>query len=145
VTVKGIPNVLTIWLANGKRSDIKLSEQINMTFEEEKFIVKSATVDVEYDALDVKKLSLESDGSEETGVQKLMTGETTGTMNFDGNAIRLSGFSPNSIVQLFTVNGQAEGGYRMGQDGSLTISVDGLTRGIHIVKIESITYKIIKK
>ncbi|MBR0046323.1 MAG: Ig-like domain-containing protein [Bacteroidaceae bacterium] len=145
VTVKGIPNVLTIWLANGKRSDIKLSEQINMTFEEEKFIVKSATVDVEYNALDVKKFSLESDGSEETGVQKLMTGETTGTMNFDGNAIRLSGFSPNSIVQLFTVNGQAEGGYRMGQDGSLTISVDGLTRGIHIVKIESITYKIIKK
>jgi phosphosulfolactate synthase (CoM biosynthesis protein A) len=66
-------------------------------------------------------------------------------MNFDGNAIRLSGFTPGSIVQLFTVDGQYVDSYRIGQDGSLIISLDGLKRGVHIVKTESITYKIIKK
>jgi len=146
VTVKAIPNVLTIWFANGQRSDIKLSEHINVTFEADKFAVKSATVDVEYDAINVLKFTLENDGLEDTGIKTAETDKSAnGIMNFDGNAIRLSGFTPGSIVQLFTVDGQYVDSYRIGQDGSLIISLDGLKRGVHIVKTESITYKIIKK
>jgi len=145
ITVKGIPNVLTVWFATGQRTDIRLDDNINMVVEADKFIVKSNTVDVEYDALNVRKFSLESDGSEETGIKTVKTSDTAGAMNYDGNAIRLSGFSPNSSVQIYAVSGQTDGNYRIGQDGSLTIPVDGLTRGIHIVKTESITYKIIKK
>ena len=145
VIVKGIPNVLTIWHATGQRTDIRLDDNINMVVEADKFIVKSKTMDVEYDALNVRKFSLESDGSEETDIETVKTSDTTGAMNYDGNAIRLSGFSPNSSVQIYAVSGQTDGNYRIGQDGSLTIPVDKLSRGIHIVKTESITYKIIKK
>lgn len=145
VTVKGTPNVLTIWFVNGQRSDIQLNEHINMTFESDKFYVRSAIVDLEYNALDVKKFTLESDGSEVVGMKSVKTGETAGAISYDGNAVHLSGFSPNGTVQIFAVNGQADGSYRIGQDGSLTIPVDGLKRGVHIVKTESITYKIIKK
>lgn len=71
VTVKGIPNVLSIWLLNGERIDIKLSENINMTFTGDLFILKYGSMEVEYDALDVKKFTLESDGSDEPGVIKV--------------------------------------------------------------------------
>ena len=146
LTVKGTPNVFTIWFATGQRTDIKLSENINMAVAADKFIIKSTTVDVEYDAIDVAKFSLENDGSEETGVKAVNTAKTVeGAMSYDGNAIRLSGFLPGSSVQIFALNGQTVGNYRIGQDGSLTIPLDGLTRGIHIVKTESITYKIVKK
>lgn len=146
VTVKGVPNVLTIWFVNGQRTDIQLSEHINMIHQGAKFVVKSATVDVEYDDIDVSKFSLESDGSNDTGVKPIRLNDSArGMMSYDGNAIFLSGFPPNSAVQLFTVKGQASGTYRIGQNGSLTIPVDGLPRGIHLVKTESITYKIIKK
>lgn len=145
VTVKGIPNVLTIWLANGERNDIKLSEHINVTFEGDKFIVKSATVDVLYDNVDVTKFTLENDGSEQTAIKQVVNDETHGAMSYDGNAIYLSGLSPNSAVILYSVSGHVSGSYRCGQDGSLLIPLDGLSGGIHIVKNESITYKIIKK
>ena len=143
--VKGTPNVFTIWHPTGQRTDIKLSDHINMAVEADKFIIKSATVDVEYDALNVAKFTLENDGSEETDVKAIKTDEIARAMNYDGNAIYLSGFSPGSMVQIFAVNGQIEGKYRIGQDGCLTIALDPLSRGIHIVKTESITYKIIKK
>lgn len=71
VTVKGIPNVLSIWLLSGERVDIKLNENISMTFAGEKFIIKYGTMNVEYDAYDVKKFTLESDGTEEPGVIKV--------------------------------------------------------------------------
>lgn len=146
VMVKAIPNVLTIWFANGQRSDIKLSEHISVTFGTDKFAVKSATVDVEYDAADVAKFTLENDDSENTAIEAVETGNAAeGTMTFDGNAIRLYGFTPGSSVRLYTVGGQSVGSHRVGRDGSLTISLDGLRPGIHIVKTESITYKIIKK
>ena len=142
VTVKGIPNVLTIWFTNGERSNIKLSEHINVRFEGDQFVVKSAVVDVTYDNVDVTKFTLENDGSEPTGIEQVMS---DGVMSYDGNAIFLSGLSPNSAVMLYTVSGHVSGSYRCGQDGSLMIPLDGLPRGIHIVKNESITYKIIKK
>lgn len=145
VTVKDIPNVLTIWLANGERNDIKLSEHINVAFEADKFLVKSATVDVVYDNVDVTKFTLENDGSEQTAIKQVVNDETHVAMSYDGNAIYLSGLSPNSSVMLYSVNGHVSGSYRCGQDGSLLIPLDGLSRGIHIVKTESITYKIIKK
>lgn len=145
VTVKDIPNVLTIWLANGERNDIKLSEHINVTFEGDKFLVKSATVDVVYDNVDVTKFTLENDGSEQTDIKQVVNDETHGAMSYDGNAIYLSGLSPNSSVMLYSVSGHVSGSYRCGQDGSLLIPLDGLSGGIHIVKTESITYKIIKK
>jgi len=63
VIVKAIPNVLTIWFANGQSSSIKLDENIKVTVEKDKFIVKSNTVDIVYDALDVMKFTLESDVS----------------------------------------------------------------------------------
>lgn len=143
--VKGTPNVFTIWHPTGQRTDIKLSDHINMAVEADKFIVRSATVDVEYDALNVAKFTLENDGSGETDVKAIKTDEITRAMNYDGNVIYLSGFSPGSMVQIFAVNGQIEGKYRIGHDGCLTIPLDPLSRGIHIVKTESITYKIIKK
>ena len=146
ITVKGIPNVLTVWFANGQRTDIKLSENLKVTSENEVFIVKGTTVDVQFDAIDVFKFTLENDGSEGTGIQAVTDGKTAeGTMSYDGNVILLTGFTPGSAVHIFAVNGQIESSYRIGHDGNLTIGLDGLTRGIHIVKTESITYKIIKK
>lgn len=145
VTVKAIPNVMTIWFANGQRSAIKLNDKIKMMVKSDKFIVKSATMDMVYDALDVAKFTLESDASEDTGVKAIKNSEIASAMSYDGNVILLSGFPPDSAVQLFAVNGQAEGRYRIDLDGSLVIAVDGLPRGIHIVKTKSITYKIIKK
>lgn len=71
VTVKGIPNVLTIWFVNGQRIDIKLSENIKMTFVGDKFLIKSDNLEVEYEALDVKKFTLEADGSGDPGVIKV--------------------------------------------------------------------------
>lgn len=145
LTVKGIPNMLTIWFANSQTTDIKLDENIKVTVEKDKFIVKSKTVDIEYNAIDVTKFTLESDGSDPTAIQGIPSSKTEGTISYDGNVILLSGFSHGSAVQIFNIGGQVKGSHHIGQDGHLAISLDGLSRGIYIVKTESITYKIIKK
>jgi len=145
VTVKGIPNMMTIWFANGQFTNIKLEDNIKIIVEEDKFIVKSKSIDIEYDAIDVMKFTLESDDSEPSAIQGITIGKTAGTIGYDGNTIRLSGFTPGNPVQVFNIGGQLKGGYRIGQDGTITIPLDGLSNGIYLVKTESITYKIIKK
>ena len=145
IIVKGIPNIFTVWLADGQRTDIKLTKNVKVVYEGEKFIIKSDDVNVEYAASDVKKYSLENDGTTDTAIKAVSQSEGEGTMNFDGNAVRLAGFHPNATVQIYGIGGQAEGSYRIGSDGTLILSVDGMTTGIHIIKAESITYKIIKK
>lgn len=145
IIVKGIPNIFTVWLVDGQRTDIKLTKNVKVVYEGEKFIIKSDDVNVEYAASDVKKYSLENDGTTVTAIKAVSQSEGEGTMNFDGNAVRLAGFHPNATVQIYGIGGQAEGSYRIGSDGTLILSVDGMTTGVHIIKAESITYKIIKK
>ena len=145
VTVVGIPNVFSVWLASGQRMDIKLDKNIKLTYKDGKIIINSDDVNVEYDELDVKKYSLESDGTNETGVHSIPSAPSGGGITYEGNQILLKGFTPGSAVQVFAPGGQAESNYRIGADGSLSISIDSLSKGIHIIKTESITYKIIRK
>ena len=145
VYVKGTPNILTIWLTDGQRTDIKLDKNIKVTYEGENFVIKSDDVNVEYSASDVKKYSLENDGSEETGIQTVLQSGNKGTMTFDGNVVRFAGFHPNAAVQIYGIGGQSEASYRIGSDGTFVLSIDDMPKGIHIIKAECITYKIIKK
>lgn len=145
VIVKGIPNIFTVWLNDGQQMDIKLGKNIKVLLEGDKFIVKSDEVNVEYDASDVKMYTLENDGTVETGIKTVRPDGRQGTMSFDGNTIRLIGFTPHSVLRIYALGGQTEGVYRIDADGNLTLGIDDLNKGIHIIKTESITYKIIKK
>lgn len=145
VIVKGTPNVFTIWLKDGQQMDIKLDKNIKVSYEGDKFIVKSEEVNVEYEASDVKMYTLENDGTVETGIETIRPKDRQGTMSFDGNTIRLMGFTPHSILRIYALGGQTEGVYRIDADGNLTLYTDDLNKGIHIIKTESITYKIITK
>lgn len=145
VIVKGIPNIFTVWLNDGQQMDIKLDKNIKVLLEGDKFIVKSDEVNVEYDASDVKMYTLENDGTVETGIKTVRPDGRQGTMSFDGNTIRLIGFTPHSVLRIYALGGQTEGVYRIDAGGNLTLGIDDLNKGIHIIKTESITYKIIKK
>lgn len=145
VIVKGTPNVFTIWLKDGQQMDIKLDKNIKVSYEGDKFIIKSEEMNVEYEASDVKMYTLENDGTVETGIETVRPKDRQGTMSFDGNTIRLMGFTPHSILRIYALGGQTEGVYRIDADGNLTLYTDDLNKGIHIIKTESITYKIITK
>ena len=145
VIVKGTPNVFTVWFKDGRQMDIKLNKNPKVSFKGDYFIVKSDSVNVEFETSEVKMYTLENDGTEETGIKTLRHDDRQATMSFDGNTVRLVGFTPHSALRIYAIGGQAEGSYRIGADGNLTLRIDDFNKGVHIIKTESITYKITKK
>ena len=95
----------------------------------------------------VSKFTLEK---EEIGDEDLPTrveglrGES-GTINRHAGVVEFQGFSPLSVVGVFSANGVAISTYKTDENGYLLISIESYPAGVYLIKTENITYKIIKK
>lgn len=68
-----------------------------------------------------------------------------GKIDLDGNTIHVSGLQQGSSVRIFSVSGELLTVSVVGNDGTVTISVDSLPRGIYLVNYNETTIKFMKR
>ena len=72
--------------------------------------------------------------------------EAQPSISRDGNdALVFSGCRPGELVVVYTAGGRLVSQSRIGDDGSLTLSLSSLGQGLYIVKAGSANIKIMKK
>ena len=59
--------------------------------------------------------------------------------------IVINGAETGSVARIFSLNGRQAQSARVGEDGSVSLSTQGLPAGIYIVKTNKSSFKIIKK
>lgn len=134
------PKYFAVWLKNGQRVDMLLTETPRVTCGTDAFTFKSGSTTFEYPVADVKEFTLEEKGT--TAVNNVRKSKGNGTIVRDGNRMRLSGFAPNETVQIFKPSGEQVATYVTDSDGTLEFSIDNLGRGIYIVNTANTTIKI---
>ena len=135
-----LPKYFAVWLKNGQRVDLLLTETPRVTCGAETFIFKAGATTLEYLTTDVKEFTLEDKSA--TSINNVSKVKNFGTIARDGNMLRLSGFAPNETVRVCKLSGEQEATYVTDSDGSLIFSIDNLGRGIYVVNAASTTIKI---
>lgn len=135
-------NVLVIHLSSG--SDLRfvlLAEEPTISFVGENVVINTASTELVYDMDLVKSFSYE-DAQTPTGVEGVKGNDG---MKLDGDRLVLSGLPVGSHVQVFTAAGQLSMSATVGSDGTATLSLSQLARGVYVVKAHQISTKITKK
>lgn len=130
-----------VWTKSGEQISFPISEKPKITHNNDNFIVSSTSTSVEYAAADVKKFTLEP--VDPDGIETIKP-LNSNICQFD-NTLMLSGFRTGSIVKIITLNGQSLITETINNDGTLSIDLSSLNKGIYIVSTECITCKFIKR
>ena len=130
-----------VWTKSGEQIKFPVKEKPKVTHNNDSFIVSSTTTSIEYVATNVKKFTLEP--IDPDGIEPIKPLDSN-ICQFD-NTLILSGFIAGSIVKIITLNGQSMITETIHNDGTLSIDLSSLNKGIYIVSTECITCKFIKR
>ncbi len=136
------PRYLAVWLKNGQRVDLLLSEKPNVKFSEGILRFEASGTAVEYAAADVKEFTLEAVS---TGIKGLAAEDKDYVVSQSGNMLSISGAEPYAKVHLYSTDGTLVSTCATAGNGTASISLAPLTQGIYILKIASTTIKILRK
>lgn len=130
-----------VWCKSGEQISFPVSEKPKVTHNNDSYIVFSTTTSVEYVTADVKKFTLEPINPD--GIESIKPLDSN-ICQFD-NTLILSEFRAGSIVKIITLNGQSLITETINNDGTLSIDLSSLNKGIYIISTECITCKFIKR
>ena len=137
------PKYFAVWLNNGQRIDLLLSEKPTTTFAEGILKFEAPGTAIEYKASEVKEFTLED--TQSSGIRNMSADSKDCTINQSGNVLSISGAEPNAKLYLYNAGGMLVSTHAADGTGKLSISLDQLNRRAYILKIASTTLKIIKK
>lgn len=137
------PKYFAIWLNNGQRIDMLLSEKPNVKFEEGTLKFEASATAVEYKASDVKEFTLEA--TQSTGIHSMKADGKDCSISQSDNMLNILGAEPYAKFLLYNAAGVLVSTNTADGTGTLSISLDRLGRGTYILKNASTTFKILKR
>lgn len=142
----------TLWylLDIGGTVSYKLSEKPQVRLLGAETTVTSSQGVATFQTKDIWKFTLTvGTSSDPVGIEETFAPvqpEAQPSISRDGNdALVFSGCRPGEPVVVYTTGGRLVSQYRIGDDGSLTLSLSSLGQGLYIVKAGSANIKIMKK
>ena len=137
------PKYFSVWLNNGQRIDLLLSEEPTTTFADGILKFKASGTAIEYKASDVKEFTFEALSS--SGINGVSQDGKDCIVNQAGNVLNVSGAAPYAEVNLYNSGGMLVSTHTADDTGSLSISLDKLGHGVYILKIATTTIKIMQR
>lgn len=137
------PKYFAVWLKNGQRIDLLLSEMPNVKYDEGTLKFEASSTAIEYNASEVKEFTLEATAS--SGIKNLSANGKDCKISQSDNTLSLSGAEPYARLHLYNAGGTLISTNAADGDGMLSISLKQLDHGVYILKIASTTFKIMKK
>lgn len=136
------PKYFAVWLNNGQRIDLLLSEKPTTTFAEGFLKFEASGTAIEYKASEVKEFTFEDTSS---GIRNVSADGKDCTVRQTGNMLNISGAEPYAKLNLYNAGGMFVSSHFADGTGSLSVSLDMLGQGVYILKIATTTLKIIKR
>lgn len=131
-----------LWHANGEKTCYLLSSKPVITYSEENLVLTATDVNIEVALADIEKITFDRQGA---GVQQALSEKQQGRITVNADGAQLSGFEKGMKVYLYKVDGVLISQYTIPESGSLNISLNGMERGIYIIKAGRSTIKIARK
>jgi len=140
----------TMWymLDIGGTVSYKLSEKPQVRLLGEETTVTSSRGVATFLTKDIWKFTLSVGSSDPVGIEETFAPvqtEAQPSISRESDALVFSGCRPGEPVVVYTTGGRLVSQYRIGDDGSLTLSLSSLGQGLYIVKAGSANIKIMKK
>ena len=139
-----IPGII-VEMNNGQKIEYKLADNPKLAFDGTTITLTTNEITVEYKPTDLKKVTTGDVQNDNTGVHDLEQDVTQGTIQAEGGFVRLSGFTPNEPVRIYSLSGVLTTAYSIPDAGTLIISISSLPTGISIIKTNNQSIKITKR
>lgn len=125
---------------NGERMEYMLNDWPRIIYGDSMVTLTTNTTIVEFRPEEILKIYLTESI---TAINDCKSPD--GSISLSHNQILLSGFSANEVVTLFSADGHQLWRETIHDNGRLTITLDQLSKGIHIIKTNHQSIKIVKK
>lgn len=129
---------LVMWLADGSKTDIELSQLPQVKFENDKVMVTSSVLDMEYDAEEVLRFTYERSTGEDAGLAEGIASVQDGRLLFHG-------VTAADQVSVYSANGTRVPVSIVSANGNHSLSLSSLPSGVYILKVNGKTSKFTKK
>lgn len=132
---------LVVWAKDGAKVAYTLAEKPKITFTETDLVIKTKGIEVNYPLGNMLRFTYDS--SAPTAITDLKTEEET--FKFEGNSLLFPFLKANDNVSVYSADGSLVLMKTVRKDGEFVMSVSDLNAGVYLVKVNSVTYKILKK
>ena len=131
---------LAVFTKDGSKVLYALEEKPKITFTDTELVITTKGVEIAYALSDMNLLTYEN--GETSNITNLYD---DASFKLDGESIVFSKLKANDIVSLYSINGTLVFKKKVSQDGEYGVSLNNIETGVYIVKVNSLTYKIMKK
>ena len=146
VTIEGsftiLPTIyLVVWTKNGEQAGYALNKRPVLKFTETEMIISGEDIDIIY-ALDNFARYTYSD-QKPTAIKDIRTDEAKA--RFDGERLIFPSLKANSTISVYTLNGVQIIKKTVHEDGEYAFPLSALRKGVYLINVNDLTYKIAKK
>ena len=136
-----LADCVVVETTGGERMEYLLSDLLRITRSADAVTLTTTNTTVELSAESILKVYLAT--SSPTAVQEVKS--PVGDVRLKESLLFLSGYQPGARMSLYQADGQLLQHKSIGDDGTLTLSLEQLPSGIYIIKTNHQSIKIIKK
>ena len=133
---------LVVWAKDGSKVAFALSEEPKVTFNENSLMINSNTVSVSYNLQDMAKFTYED--SEGQGIKNLENDKSS-SFKFDGEMLLFPSLKMGSKVSIHNLGGVLVFTRTIEAAGDYSFPISHLDKGVYVVSVDGLTYKIVKR
>ena len=141
LTLKAETN-LVVWKKDGSKVAFALTEKPIVTFSETSLMINSTTVSVNYDLEDMAKFTYED--SESQGIKNIENDKES-SFKFDGEMLLFPSLKAGSKVAIHNLGGVLVFARTIEAAGDYSFPISHLDKGVYVVSVDGLTYKIVKR
>ncbi len=132
-------NVIDIEQNDGSKTRFVFDTDVEMNYSGNNLIISSSKEQAIFELSTLRKATFQVESSE---IEKNVTEQAT--FIFKNNTITVMNAQPNTLMQIFSVDGCRTGIWRTDSQGFVSVDMNSLKGNIYIIALDGITYKIVK-
>ena len=133
---------LVVWKKDGSKVAFALTEKPTVTFSENSLMINTTTVSVGYDLEDMAKFTYEDPESQ--GIRNIENDKES-SFKFDGEMLLYPSLKAGSKVAIHNLGGVLVFSRTIEAAGNYSFPISHLDKGVYVVSVDGLTYKIVKK
>lgn len=135
---------INVWMNDGSAISFLLAEKPRITIDNNFVYCKTTEEELSFPIAQVHKYTLEANEYHSTGISNHIKVENA-IIRYKDNTVFLDGLTPLSVIRIYNQGGMLVESCHIRNDGSSIISLENYKSGIYIIRINDISYKLIKK
>lgn len=145
-------NVVAIYQQSGEVAMFAFADKPELSYSATHLIISTSGTTVQYPINQLKKVSFEKADIEDPIVDPIvdpidninMSDIVPEVFSFSDGQIVIKGGEPNSVVNIYTVQGSLSMQYRLDSNGYATVPTDNLRGTVYVIQNGSVTFKFAK-